>query len=53
MPKALMVAKLGGEAALLKAVHDGDVVIVRDSGRDYYSWRSIRVSRSSGHMKQI
>lgn len=48
VPKALMVAKLGGEAALQKAVNDGDVVIVRDSGRDYYTWRSIEVSRSSG-----
>ena len=41
IPKALMVAKLGGEPALHKA-------IVRDGGKDFYTWRSISVSKTSG-----
>lgn len=40
-----MVAKLGSEP---RAIQDGDVVVVRDGGKDFYTWRSISVSKTSG-----
>lgn len=48
VPRALMVAKLGSEPALQRAIQDGDVVVVRDGGKDFYTWRSIQVSKTSG-----
>ena len=48
IPKALMVAKLGSDAALQQALMDGDVFVIKDAGRDFYAWRSIEVERSSG-----
>ena len=43
-----MVAKLGSEPALQRAIQDGDVVVVKDGGKDFYTWRSISVSKTSG-----
>ena len=49
MPKALMLAKLGNsDAALTQAIKDGDVYIVREKGRDFYAFKTLEVTRSTG-----
>lgn len=49
MPKALMLAKLGNsDAALTQALRDGDVYVVREKGRDFYAFKTLEVTRSSG-----
>ena len=44
-----MLAKLGNsDAALTQAIKDGDVYIVREKGRDYYAFKTLEVTRSTG-----
>ena len=48
-----MVAKLGSDEALGKALRRGDVVEVKDKGRTYYAWQEISVTRSTGTKEQF
>ena len=44
-----MLAKLGNsDAALTQALRDGDVYAVREKGRDFYAFKTLEVTRSSG-----
>ena len=44
-----MLAKLGNsDAPLTQAIKDGDVYIVREKGRDYYAFKTLEVTRSTG-----
>ena len=44
-----MLAKLGNsDAALTQALRDGDVYVVHEKGRDYYAFKTLEVTRSSG-----
>ena len=53
LPYSLMVAKLGSDEALGKALRRGDVVEVKDKGRTYYAWQEISVTRSTGTKEQF
>jgi hypothetical protein len=52
LPKALMVAKLGGQNALETALKDGDVFTVSDHGHVYYAFRSLSTCRTKGVEKE-
>lgn len=47
-PRALMLAKLGSEAMLQKALQDGDVRIVQEKGKEYYVFNTIEISKTTG-----
>jgi len=42
-PKAIMVAKCGGESAFLQSVRDGDIVEIKDHGQTQYMYRQLEV----------
>ena len=48
LPKALMVAKLGGQSALDRAIEDGDVYVVNEKGRDFYVFQSLEITKEQG-----
>ena len=44
-----MLAKLGNsDAALTQALGDGDIYVVCEKGRDFYAFKTLEVTRSSG-----
>ena len=53
LPKALIVAKLGGERQLEQALRDGDVVPVQEKGKTFYCFQEIAVTRTHGKHEEV
>lgn len=50
IPKALMLAKLGGQTQLDKALQDGDVFIVTEKGKEFYVFQEYEIEKEQGTM---
>ncbi|CAK9001747.1 Uncharacterized protein SCF082_LOCUS7066 [Durusdinium trenchii] len=48
VPRSLMLARLGSEAALEKAIQCGDVRVRTEKGKQFYFWEELEINRQTG-----
>lgn len=52
-PRSMMIAKLGGEQALLNAVANGEVQCVTDRGRQFFVFNTISITKRTTAKSQV